>query len=375
MGRVKRPKFLYASSEVCADLLYAARFRAPDEFAFLLGGDGAALLLSDLEIDRARKTLPGVRIDSLSEWQRKARERGCPDTAGAMAHWLKRMGVKKVDVPSHFPLGLAVALKNHGIRCRPINGECFPEREIKTADEIRHLRRSTRIACAGVARATEILEAATMARNKLLKWSGRTLTSEMLRMEMESAVVRAGGEARGDTIVACGEAGCDPHERGQGALRANELIILDIFPRDGVSGYFGDITRTVVKGKASEAQSRLWHLCLEGQRSVLKQCQPGRSGKELQETTRDFFAANGFPTGIADGRWRGFFHGLGHGLGLEVHEWPRVADTTLKAGQVLTIEPGIYWPGIGGVRHEDTIQITEKGHRLLGAFPKRLEIA
>ena len=99
-----------------------------------------------------------------------------------------------------------------------------------------------------------------------------------------------------------------------------------------------------------------------------------KPGKEVQNGVRAYFAENGYPTEQRNGRWTGFFHGLGHGLGLEIHEPPRIATTTFQAGQVVTVEPGIYVPGLGGVRHEDVVTITDRGCRVLSKFPKNLEI-
>jgi Xaa-Pro aminopeptidase len=157
-------------------------------------------------------------------------------------------------------------------------------------------------------------------------------------------------------------------------LRGNELIILDIFPRATRSGYFGDMTRTVVRGRASDAQWRLWQVCLDGQKKALRAIRPGEPGKKVQDDVRAFFSESGYPTEQRDGRWTGFFHGLGHGLGLEIHEVPRVAATTFRPGQVVTVEPGIYVPGLGGVRHEDVVTITNTGTRMLSRFPKVLEV-
>jgi Xaa-Pro aminopeptidase len=157
-------------------------------------------------------------------------------------------------------------------------------------------------------------------------------------------------------------------------LRAHELIILDLFPRAAASGYFGDMTRTVVRGRASDAQRKLWETCLEGQKRALRAIKPGRSGKAVQDDVRQYFTDQGYPTERREGRWSGFFHGLGHGLGLEIHESPRVGTTTFHPGQVVTVEPGLYIPGFGGVRHEDVVTITKTGHRLLSRFPKPLEI-
>jgi Xaa-Pro aminopeptidase len=130
----------------------------------------------------------------------------------------------------------------------------------------------------------------------------------------------------------------------------------------------------VVRGQASEEQRRLWEVCLLGQKLALGSLRPGADGGEIHRDVQQFFADNGYPTERVGNRWSGFFHGTGHGLGLDLHESPRFGATRLKAGQVFTIEPGIYIPGLGGVRHEDVALITPKGHRLLSRIPKPLEL-
>jgi len=373
---MSRAKLIIASSEVSADQLYATKFRAPDEFVFLQTGEKRLLLLSDLEVDRGRREAAVDRVDAYSEVEREMRgtKRKRPSHARVVAAWLRANRARSLTVPQDFPLGLARDLKWEGIRLKPAKGPLFPGRETKSRAEVRAIESAIRIAEAGMARAMELLESAQPRRDGRLAIGRRILTSEALRMEIETAVVRAGGEAKGDTIVAGGEQACDPHGRGTGPLRANELIIVDIFPRDARSGYFGDITRTVVRGKASAAQRRLWKTCLAGQEIALQHMKPGHQGGPVHEAIKEFFSSKGYPTEIRDGRWQGFFHGTGHGLGLEVHEPPRFAVATFRPGQVLTVEPGIYIPGLGGVRHEDVAVVTARGPRLLTRAPKPLEI-
>ncbi len=371
-----RPKLIIASSEACADLLYATGFRAPDPFVFLQDGDKKLLLLSDLEIDRGRREAKANRVDSFSETEKNVQggKKKKPAYARVVAGWLRANKARSVVVPADFPLGLSRLLKKEGVRLKPAKGSFFLEREIKSRGEIRAIEAANRIAEAGMSRAMEILRSAVPRKDGCLVLGRRILTSELLRVEIETAIVRAGGEARGDTIVAGGDQACDPHGRGSGPLRANELIILDIFPRDARSGYFGDITRTVVRGKASEAQRKLWETCLAGQAMGLEKMKPGNQGAVVHESIKAYFAEQGYPTEIRDGRWQGFFHGTGHGLGLEVHEAPRFAAATFLPGHVITVEPGIYIPGIGGVRHEDVALVTRRGPRLLTKAPKPLEI-
>ncbi len=373
---MKHTKLAVAASDHNADMLYATGFRAPDPFVLIEKDGRRVLLMSDLEIDRARETASVDEVFAFSDFEKKVQGKRTrkPAYSRVLAGFLRDQKAKKTVVSADFPLGLARALKKEGIRLRPVKGPFHPEREIKSPREIHALTHATKIAEAGMARAFEVLAASKIRKDRKLVWSKKILTSEILRVEIESAILRAGGEARMDSIVAGGEQACDPHARGAGPLRANELIILDIFPRDAKTGYFGDITRTVIRGTANDAQRQLWKLCLEGQKQALQALKPGIDGLALQNEIRELFAKAGYPTEIHEGRWRGFFHGLGHGLGLEIHELPRVATPNLQKGIVITVEPGIYWPGVGGVRHEDVIVLTTKGNRILTSHPKPLEI-
>jgi Xaa-Pro aminopeptidase len=374
--RSKPSRFIVAASESSADMLYATGFHAPDAFAFVEARGRTAALLSDLEIDRGRAQARVDSVESYSELHAAVKRRMTsePSPADVFAAFARRHGAARPLVPADFPAGLAASLAKRGVIVKPVEGHFWAEREFKGAAEIAALSAASRITEAGLARAFEILGASRIRRDRKLAWGNSVLTSERLRAELEAAMLFKGGFALNNSIVACGGQACDPHERGHGPLRANELIILDIFPRSAKTGFFGDMTRTVVRGKAGEAQRRLWQTCLEGQKRALKTLEPGVDGRELQEGIRAFFTESGYPTEQRNGRWRGFFHGLGHGLGLEIHEEPRIAKTVLRAGQVFTVEPGIYVPGVGGVRHEDVVVITKTGHRMLSRFPKPLEI-
>lgn len=369
-------RLIISESEQGADMLHATGFRAPDPFVYLESHGIRSILLNDLELDRGRREARVDEVVSSSELGKTiaAKTGKNPSPAAVIAAFLKARKASRPLVPADFPLGLASELESHGIRVKPVNGMFRPEREIKTAEEILKLARATRITEHGMERAFEVLRAAEIGARGVLKWRGETLTSERLRMEIESAILRAGGISAGNSIVACGLQACDPHERGHGPLRAHRLIILDLFPRAARSGYYGDLTRTVVRGKATEAQSRLWEVCLLGQKLALGSLRAGADGGSIHEEVKQFFGDNGYPTERVNNRWSGFFHGTGHGLGLDLHESPRFGATKLKAGQVFTIEPGLYIPGLGGVRHEDVALITEKGHRLLSRFPKPLEL-
>jgi Xaa-Pro aminopeptidase len=368
-------RLIVASSDHDPDMLYATKFFVPDPFIFLEQNGKRTIVLSDLEVDRGRKQAQADEIVSYSQFEREVqgKQKKAPPFEKVMSHFLRKRGVRSAVVPSNFPLGYAEELAGHKIRLRPTNGLFWPEREAKSEEELQLMRRASGITEKGLARAMEVLSASKPGPGKKLSWSGRTLTSEILRAEIDSAILRAGG-LPANTIVAGGDQACDPHERGSGPLKADSLIILDIFPRDARSGYFGDLTRTVVRGRASEAQRRLWETVREGQALALKKMKPGVDGLDLHNEVKKFFTDRGFPTEVRAGRQVGFFHGTGHGLGLEIHEIPRFQKTVFKPGQVLTVEPGLYYPGLGGVRLEDVVAVTKTGTRMLSRFEKRLEI-
>jgi Xaa-Pro aminopeptidase len=368
-------RLIVAASDHDPDMLYATKFFVPDPFIFLEQDGKRTIVLSDLEIDRARKQATVDEILSFSQLEREVQgtQKKAPPFERVMSHFLRKRGVRSAVVPANFPLSYANELATQKIRVRAINGLFWPARETKSEDELRQMRRALAITEKGLARAMEVLATSKTGPGKKLSWSGRTLTSEILRAEIDSAILRAGG-LPANTIVAGGDQACDPHERGFGPLKADSLIILDIFPRDAMSGYFGDMTRTVVRGRASEAQRRLWEAVREGQALALKKMKPGVDGLKLHTEVKQLFTDRGFPTEVRNGRQVGFFHGTGHGLGLEIHEFPRFQKTLFKPGQVLTVEPGLYYPGIGGARLEDVVVLTKTGTRMLSRFEKRLEI-
>jgi Xaa-Pro aminopeptidase len=370
-----KTRLIVAASDHDPDMLYATKFFVPDPFIFLEQNGKRTIVLSDLEIDRARKQAKADEIVSFSQVEREVQgtQKKAPPFEKVMSHFLRKRGVRFAVVPANFPLGYAEELATQKIRVRAANGLFWPEREAKSEDELQLMRRALTITEKGLARGMEVLAASKPGRGKKLSWSGRTLTSEMLRAEIDSAILRAGG-LPANTIVAGGDQACDPHERGFGPLKADSLIILDIFPRDATSGYYGDMTRTVVRGRASEEQRRLWETVREGQALALKKMKPGVDGLKLHNEVKQLFTDRGYPTEVRDGRQVGFFHGTGHGLGLEIHEFPRFQKTVFKPGQVLTVEPGLYYPGIGGARLEDVVVLTKNGTRMLSRFEKRLEI-
>ena len=369
---------IVADSERDANMLYATGLFVPDPFIYLKIRGRPLIVMSDLEIDRARAQAPHCRVASLSAYQQKLRAGGIkrPGLAHVVRQILREKGIRRVTVPDEFPLGLATDLEKLGVKVKARPGTFFPEREIKSAAEVRKISAALVMAEVGMAEGMEVLRRAKIGRDRKLIYHNLPLTSEKLRSVIDCAILQASGLAA-NTIVAGGRQACDPHERGYGPLRTNELIILDIFPRSQKTGYFGDITRTVVRGHASEAARKLYHTVFQGQKIGFKKIRAGTPTTDVHKAVQQYFEQQGYHTRRRNGRMEGFFHGTGHGLGLEIHEAPRVGATStgrLQPGQVVTVEPGLYYPEIGGVRLEDVAPVTTNGARNLTRFEKVLEI-
>ena len=366
-------RLIVAPSDIDADMLYATKFWAGDPFIFLERNGKRTVVLSDLEMDRGKKSAKVDEFVSFNQLEREVqgKSKQLPPYEKVLAHFLRKRGVKSAVVPANFPLGYARELAND-VDLTTTNGLFWPEREAKSDEELKLIGRALRITETGMARAMEVLKASKPKGKKLI-WSGKPLTSEILRAEIDTAMLRAGGTPT-NTIAAGGDQACDPHERGHGPLYANSLIILDIFPRDPKSGYWGDMTRTVVRGRASDGQRKLWETVKDGQEFALREIKAGVDGMKIHKAIQALFKKRGYPTEVRNGKNVGFFHGTGHGLGLEIHEYPRLQKAVLKDRQCLTVEPGLYYPGLGGVRHEDVVLVTEIGCKILSRFPKQLEI-
>lgn len=369
---------MVADSEHDANMLYAVGAFVPDPFIFLRTGGRPLLVISDLEIDRVRKKAPHCRVLPLSRIANQLKRDGIkkPGFARVIQSLLSQRRLKKVYVPANFPHGLARQLRDVGVKVRVKEGPFFPERERKCADEVKKISAALVMAEVGLAEAIQVLKNSKIGRERRLMYHNVPLTSEKLQAVINIAVIQAGGMAS-HTIVAGGRQACDPHERGRGVLRANEPIIIDIFPRSQRTGYFGDITRTVVKGRANDTVRKMYQSVQQAQEIAFKHLKHGAEGSAVHSNVNDFFKTQGFKSGRRNGRMEGFFHGTGHGLGLEIHEAPRVngnSDDVLAAGNVLTVEPGLYYPPVGGVRLEDVALITHNGARNLTKFEKILEL-
>ena len=368
-------RLLYAASETEADMLYPTGFFAPDPFLFVQKGKKKILVLSDLEMDRARKQ---ASVDRVMSWSRmaapleKSGTRASP--ADVIARTLEQLKIKRVDVPESFPLGLAMELDERGIRLDLVPDPFWPERATKRPDEVRAIEASLRAAEAGLEAGLEALRSCRIRKGWLMR-DGRRFTAEDLRSVINTRVM-AEGCVPAHTICAPGDQAVDPHEEGHGPIRAHTPVVIDIFPRSEKTGYFGDLTRTVVRGRASFALHELYAIVHEGVRLGHRRIRDGVQGLDVHQEIQALFARQGYKTGVQKGRMQGFFHGTGHGVGLQIHEAPSVGKrpSLLEAGHVVTVEPGLYYLGLGGVRIEDMALVRKRDSRCLTRVPKQLEI-
>ncbi|MDB6170015.1 MAG: peptidase [Verrucomicrobia bacterium] len=378
MARTPLPPLLYADTAASSDQLYFSGVEVHDPFIAFGVGRRKLTAQSALEFGRVKKAGTFDILVPLEKWRARAEARWPRrkiTPAEIIAVLAQAYGAKGFRVADDFPAAVFLRLKSLGIRLELADGPLFPEREVKSAAEAAAIREGNRLSAIGLAAAEKILRAAKPRGRKLLH-GGRLLTSEDVKFAVETAILRAGGLSL-NTIVAGGDQACDPHDRGTGPLRAHDLIVVDIFPRVVKTGYFGDMTRTFLRGRASEAQRRLVATVRAAQQAALHRIRTGVDGREVHLEVTNVFAAAGYKTTRTKTGAVGFFHGTGHGLGLAIHEPPRlnaIFPVSLKKGTTVTVEPGLYYPGLGGCRIEDVVQVTDRAPRMLSNYPYEWEL-
>jgi Xaa-Pro aminopeptidase len=366
---------IIAASEHDANLYYASGFLAGDPFVYLQLGGRKLLLMSDLELDRAKAEARVDEVLSYSVYEARARERtGQPTLIDTLAVLLEELGVSELLVPGSFPVEHADRLRERGLRLTWKREPFFEERVVKRPDEVEAIVAAQRATERAVAKALDVLRQSDI-RGDRLYWDGKVLTAEMLRGVMHASFMEDECQAQ-HTIVAPGVQGVDPHNRGSGPILPHQSLVLDVFPRSTRTRYWADMTRTVVRGRASDDLKRMYDTVLAAQLRGIELCADGVDGQHVHREVAAVLERAGYSTGVVDGRMQGFFHGTGHGVGLDIHEAPRVSRVSdlLHTGHVVTVEPGLYYTRWGAVRIEDMVLIQPGGCRNLTEFPKTLEL-
>ncbi|MFD1515438.1 M24 family metallopeptidase [Halomarina rubra] len=363
---------------------YLSGFDAPDPFLTLYDGD-VHLLVSSLEYGRAKKAERPATVARHADYDHMAKveEHGFEEgTDRVFTDFLADHGVESVVTPEDFPLATADGLRDLGVSVEAEReGVVDDIRAVKTDEEVDHVKEAQKANERAMARAEELIGEATVetgtdAGSGVLVHEGEVLTSERVTREIEMELLRHGC-ALDETIVACGADAADPHDRGSGPLRADESIIVDIFPRDKETKYFADMTRTFVKGEPNDTVAEWYDLTQEAKEAAFDALEPGATGKDVHDAVCDVYEAAGWPTLRSDETTEtGFIHSTGHGVGLDIHEGPSLSPRgdELKPGHVVTIEPGLYDPEFGGVRIEDIAVVTEDGYENFTDYPEELVV-
>ena len=355
----------YASSRD-ADMRYMTHFTTSDPFVFFKKpGERGIIIVSQMEIGRASREATAAVMTRT--------QAGLPDILKtekdpyrATAKMIAGQVGKKILVPPDFPIALANTLSEYctilvdretvrSMRAKKSKNEILLMKNVQKATE-----KAMRLAISLIKKAS--------VKKGILYVDKKPLTAEYIKFSMHNLLLQYGCAAV-DTIVSCGEETAIPHMTGTGPLKSDEPIVIDLFPVEEKSGYYADMTRTVVKGEPSTEIREMYTALHEAKRFGISRVKAGVSGADIHQAVVDFFKDKGYESNS-----RGFVHNLGHGVGLQVHELPTVgpAGKPLVSGNVITIEPGLYYPGIGGVRLEDIGVVIKDGFENFTVFPEEL---
>ncbi len=379
----RKPRVIIGDSHSVTDLYYATQFEVTGPVVYVELNGQKLLLVNDLEYGRAKSEARVDEVVSTTPYENALHAESKAPTLVNLLHVFLKEKVGgggngaspvQITVPTGFPIGYADSLRDLGYKLEVQTDPFIPERSVKTATEIELIESAQAHAESAMSLAVDIIGAAEIRGNALWR-DDEPLTAEHVRREMQKLLLDRDCEASG-IIVAGGDQGADPHQRGFGPLPANDTIIIDVFPHSMTNFYWGDMTRTVVRGRASAEAHGIYEAVLGAQELAISLVKHGASGVDIHSAVVEHFERSGHKTGEENGKKVGFIHGTGHGVGLDIHELPRVGrlGSQLAAGQVVTIEPGLYYPGVGSVRLEDIVIVTENGCRNLNRFPKVLEI-
>jgi Xaa-Pro aminopeptidase len=371
---------IYADTGRSPELRHEVPIGIPDPFLYVERNGSRHVVVTSFEIDRVRELAGGPDPHPYEEFgYDELVARGLPReevSLGVTVNACKALGVEMATVPSTFPLAYADRLRAEGIEIR-VDGALFEgRRRVKTAVELAGIRRAQRAAEAGMDAARDLLRRAS-ANGGGLVVDGAQLTSERIKRAI-AVVFTAHGMVADDFIVSHGPQSAVGHNMGSGPISPGEPIVIDLWPKDVETACYADMTRTYVVGEPPEEIVRYHTLCKEALDRSLVAIRSGVPGREVFELVCELFHEAGEPTQLSKQPGEvledGFYHGLGHGVGLEVHEAPWIgrAPDEIAAGDVVTVEPGLYKHGYGGVRLEDLVLVTDDGVENLTEYPYEL---
>jgi Xaa-Pro aminopeptidase len=373
---------IYGDTIRHAELRHELPLIVPDPLLYAEVGGGRHAIVSSLERSRVAAVSDAVEAHALEEFGYDELVLGGSTRDAAMLEVLARacrtLGLEHAVVPADFPIELADRLRGDGISLAVDRAQFEARRRVKSAAELEGIRRAQAAAEAGMRAAAELLRQAEPGGAALLA-GGEPLTCERVKEAIRDAVARAGASAGETMIVSHGAQSASGHEMGSGPIQAGEPVIIDLWPRDPASACFADMTRTFVVGEAPAELRRYHQLTRESLARSLAAVRAGAAGREVHRVSCEPYEEAGIPTQLSKAPGQvleeGFFHSLGHGVGLEVHEAPSLgrAPDVLVAGDVVTLEPGCYRPGFGGCRLEDLVLVTVDGAEVLTDFPYELE--
>jgi len=372
--------YLVDADSMDSDQYYLSGFDAPDPFVTLYDGETHLLFPRSLEFGRAKRESRAETVERYVDFGHAdlVEEHGPDDAVShVLARFLDAYDVESVAVPPRFPLRTADGLRARGVSVTAdTDGTVTEIRATKTETEIDHVRAAQRANEAAMAAAESLLSGAEVADDGTLTDEGDPLTSERVKEEIEVTLLRHGCSLD-ETIVACGADAADPHDRGSGPLTAGEPVIVDIFPQDKATKYHADMTRTFCKGEPTETVREWYELTEQAKDAAFDALEPGATGADVHDAVCDVYEDAGMATLRSDDRAEtGFIHSTGHGVGLDVHELPRLSPSggELEPGHVVTIEPGLYDPEVGGVRIEDIAVVTEDGYENVTDYEQQLVV-
>lgn len=368
----KKAKLLVASGEKSADMLYASGLFTPDDFVYFETQEEKAIVLSALEYDRGKESCHRyLNCYRVSDFCKSS------SFSALIESISKNKNISAWLVPSDFPLLIADELRDKKIDIIPCRELFFPEREFKNAGELAKVHEAMRATEKAMLHAKNIIIASDVDRDGNLIFNGEFLTSEMLRSEIDMTLLKLQANAL-NTIAASGLQSAQPHNCGSGIIKAHTPIVIDIFPRMQSSGYFGDMTRTYVKHEAPEIVKKAFNSVISARDEAKKFIRKTAVPSEIFAVADNILKKSGFDTGRdSQGRNYGFFHSLGHGVGLEIHEAPRLSPSAfvpLRGGEIVTVEPGVYYPEWGGIRMEDIVVVEENSCRTITCMDDDFEL-